>query len=109
MIINCIFVAITQLNMQTKLPNAKRKRARSNPIVREIIVLERYNARIGIFTNVLGAVGGIQKEIPLGTYVDLPSYSTVNRAIRKVGDMFNVATPMGIYTISKVPLFRFVI
>jgi hypothetical protein len=107
--IKCTFVAMMQTGNKKRLPNVNRSRKQTNPIVREIIVLERYNARIGIFTNVLGALGGIVKEIPSGVNVDLPSYSTVNRAIKEVGDIYNVPTPMGIYTIAKVNLYRFVL
>lgn len=90
-------------------PNLNRTRKRREPIAREIIVLTRYNALIGAFTNVLGCVGAINKEVPVGMNVDLPSYSTFNRALTKVGDSFDVPTPMGIYTVAKVYLYKFVV
>lgn len=107
--ISCIFVATKQLTMKFKLPNAKRKRKQQNPIAKEIIVLERNNIRVGLFTNTLGALGGLSKEIPKGINVDFPSYATVNRAIREAGDCYDIPTPLGIYTITKAHLFRFVI
>ncbi len=106
--INRIFVHIIEIGMKKSFPNVNRTRKNKNPIAREIIVLMRYNATIGHFTNTLGAVGAINKEVPVGMNVDLPSYGTVNRKLRNVGDSFDVPTPMGIYTISKVNLFRFV-
>jgi hypothetical protein len=104
----CIFVATIQITMKKVFPNVNRTRKHKEPVVREIIVLMRYNALIGLFTNTLGAVGAINKEVPVGMNVDLPSYSTVNRALRAVGDSYDIATPMGIYTVSKNNLYKFV-
>lgn len=106
--ISCIFVVTIRIAMKKVFPNVLRTRKHKEPVAREIVVLTRYNALIGHFTNTLGAVGAINKEVPVGMNVDLPSYSTVNRALRKVGDSYDVATPMGIYTIAKVNLYRFV-
>lgn len=94
--------------MKKVFPNVNRTRKHKEPVAREIVVVMRYNALIGIFTNVLGAVGAINKEIPTGMNVDLPSYSTFNRALNEVGSTFDVPTPMGIYTVSKHNLYKFV-
>jgi hypothetical protein len=104
----CIFVAMKKLTSKMKMPNAHRKRKAQNPIAKEIIILERNNVRIGIFTNLLGALGGLGMQIPKGIHVDFPSYSTVNRAVRVVGDCYDIPTPVGIYTVTKDNLYRFV-
>lgn len=106
--INCTFVGTKQITMKKVFPNANRTRKHKEPVAREIIVLTRYNALIGVFTNVLGAVGAINKEVPVGMNVDLPSYATINRALKEVGNAYDVPTPMGIYTVAKHNLYKFV-
>lgn len=96
------------MNMKKVFPNVNRTRKHKKPVAREIIVVMRYNAFIGAFTNVLGAVGAINKEVPVGLNVDLPSYSTFNRALTEVGNSLDVPTPMGVYTVSKHNLYKFV-
>jgi len=102
------FVAMKQTVYKKVFPNVNRTRKHKEPVVRSIVVLTRYNAIVGHFTNTLGAVGAINKEVPTGMNVDLPSYATINRALRVVGDSYDIATPMGIYTVAKVNLYRFV-
>jgi len=104
----CTFVFTMQIAMKKVFPNVNRTRKHKEPVAREIIVVMRYNALIGIFTNVLGAVGAINKEVPTGLSVDLPSYSTVNRALKEVGNSMDIPTQMGIYTVSKHNLYKFV-
>lgn len=104
----CTFVLMKRTVAKKVFPHLNRTRKRKEPISREIIVLTRYNALIGAFTNVLGCVGAINKEVPVGLNVDLPSYSTFNRALANVGDSIDVPTPMGVYTVAKVNLYKFV-
>lgn len=106
-IIVCIFVATKKLTMKKQLPNTQRKRKRVKPIAREIIVLELNNTRLGVYTNTLAALEKVNKEMPAALKVDLPSYSTVNRAVREAGTYIDIPTPVGIYTILRTVLFNF--
>lgn len=89
------------------LPNALRKRKNTNPISREIVLLERNNVLVAPFTNVLGAYDKLLKDIPRTMHARLMSYSTVNRAVKEVGTYIDIPSPSGIYTIKRVPLYKF--
>lgn len=92
-----------------KVPNAHRTRSKNNPIAKKVVVLMRNNITIGIFTNALGALGALGKEMPSGLNVDLPSYSTINRMLVEVGKNYDIATPVGVYSIGRHNLYRFVV
>lgn len=57
------------------------------------------------FTNTLAAYGTVVGAIPEAMPCKLVSYATVNRAVVNSGNYYNLATPIGIFTIKKVPLF----
>jgi hypothetical protein len=78
-----------------------------NPVVRVISTLERNGITLGIFTNNLAAYDALKELIPPSMHASLISYSTVNRTVKKCGDLYNIPTPIGIFVIAKHPLFRF--
>jgi hypothetical protein len=78
----------------------------SNNISRIITVLEKDNVMLASFTNNLAAYQNLNKLLPSGLTISLPSYSTVNRKVTKEGEFIDLATPIGIFVIKKVALLK---
>lgn len=78
-----------------------------NQTVRIVSTLERNNVTLGIFSNNLAAYEALKEFIPSSLNFELVSYSTVNRKVQESGQHIDITTPIGIFVISKRPLFRF--
>ena len=74
--------------------------------LRVIVVLELNNIVLGLYTNTQAAYKSMLLRIPSVLQYKVCSYSTVNRAVVNSGDVFDIPTPLGIYTIKKTLLLR---
>lgn len=76
-------------------------------IARIITTLVKNNVTLGIYTNNLAAYDKLRSLVPPTMHSQIVSYPTVQRKVKKCGDFYDVPTPVGIFTISKEPLYRF--
>lgn len=78
-----------------------------NPIARVVTTLDLSGVTLGIYTNNLAAYEALKNQLPAPLKSTLISYSTVNRAVQNAGQYLEIPTTLGIFTITKKPVFRF--
>lgn len=74
--------------------------------LKTITLLEKNGICVATFTNNKAALNKLQREFPKGLEVKIPSLATVNRKVVRSGDVTEVFTPLGTYTIRKTLLLK---